>query len=499
MLKGSESGENSFSKPIVSIALAGIALGMAVMILSMAIVTGFKTEVRKKVTGFGAHIQITGISMNNSYESERLLVDSKLKEIIAPLEMVKHVQVYATKPGIVETPNDIQGVITKGIGADFDWSYFENKLVKGQLPNITDSSTTSDVLISQTLADLLQLSTEERITIYFSNKTGSMSPRKFTISGLYNTGLEEFDKQFVFMDIAHLQGINQWGLEAQMRILGNCDSGFISLEPLAFGGDGQYRYRWSDIGMRGPEVRKVCIGSDSTIQLVVTDRSETVPDTAWATFHFPDTASGCLCQTVGTIDMNTGGGSDDAYIGGYEVILHDFRDLQQAEVAIYDRLEYDLKTTTIAERIPEIFNWLEMIDINPKIIITLMILVAVINMSSALLIMILERVNMIGILKALGTSNWSVRKIFLNNAIYLISRGLLIGNLVGIGCSFLQQYFGWIKLDPVNYYVSEVPVLLKWEHIAVLNIGTLVICLVVLILPSLLITRISPVKAIRFD
>lgn len=454
---------------------------------------------RKEVSGFGAHIQINAISMNNSYESEPLRYSEELVQKISPIPAVKHMHVYATKPGIVETSTDIQGVITKGIGSDFDWSYFNNKLVAGALPNILDTAVSNEVLVSKALADLLKLKLNDRITIYFTSVTGNMSPRRFDISGLYSTGLQEFDLQFVFLDIAHLQRINQWGLEAQLRVRSNCNDGVLELEPLAFGGDGDYRFRWSDIGMKDGSIRKVCITRDTLIQLVVTDHSQTLPDSVQLHIAYPDTAVGCLCNSAHGITVQTTGSSNHRYIGGYEVVLNDFRDLDQAEAEIYEVLDYDLKSTTIAQRIPEIFNWLEMIDINPKIIITLMIVVAVINMSSALLIIILERVRMIGVLKALGMSDWSVRKTFLHTAAYLIGRGLLIGNIVGIGLCLLQMQFGWVKLDPVNYYVSEVPVLLKWEHVLGLNIGTLLICLVVLILPSYLVTRISPVKAIRFD
>jgi len=499
MLKGSESGEKSFSRPIVSIALAGIAVGMVVMILSMAIVTGFKTEVRNKVSGFGAHIQITNISMNKSYESEPLLRIPELPAQVSAHKAVKSISVYATKPGIVETATDIQGVITKGIGADFDWSFFNDKLTDGVLPAYTDTATSNDVLVSETLANMLQLQTGDRITIYFSNLSGTLSPRRFDISGLYSTGLEDFDARFVFMDIGHLQRINRWGLKAQLRIAEDCTHQRVIIEALAFGGDGEYRYRWSDSGLRGPGPHGFCFDRDSTVSVVVSDRSGTLPDSAQFTLTYPDTASGCICRVEGVGHTTTSGGSQKHYIGGYEVVLHDFRDLHQAEIDIYADLDYDLKTTNIAERIPEIFNWLEMIDINPKIIITLMIVVAVINMSSALLILILERVNMIGILKALGASNWSIRQIFLRTAAYLIGRGLLFGNIIGIGLCLIQDYFKVVKLDPVNYYVSEVPVLLKWEHILVLNAGTLIICLIVLIIPSMFIARISPVKAIRFD
>lgn len=499
MLKGSQSGEKSFSKPIVGIALAGIAVGMVVMILSMAIVTGFKTEVRNKVSGFGAHIQITNISMNNSYESEAMLRKPELPGQMTAHPAVKSVSAYATKPGIVETATDIQGVITKGIGSDFDWSFFSDKLTKGTLPVYSDTATSNQVLISDALANLLLLDTNDRLTIYFSNLSGTLTPRRFEISGLYSTGLEDFDTRFVFMDIGHLQRINRWGLEAQLRVTEDCTDGRIILEALAFGGDGQYRFNWSDAGLYGAGPHGFCFTTDSTVSVTVTDRSGTLPDSAQFSIIYPDTASGCLCPHGEHSTITTSGGSGKHYVGGYEVVLHDFRDLYQTEYDLYADLDYDLKTTNISERIPEIFNWLEMIDINPKIIIALMIIVAIINMSSALLILILERVNMIGILKALGASNWSVRQIFLRTAAHLIGRGLLIGNIVGIGLSLIQNYFKVVKLDPINYYVSEVPVMIKWEHILLLNAGTLIICLLVLIIPSMFISRISPVKAIRFD
>ncbi len=498
MLKGSESGSKTFSRPIVSIAIAGIALGMAVMILSMAIVTGFKTEVRNKVTGFGAHIQITPLSMNNSYESERMQRQAHLTPEISALREVRHVQSYATKPGIVETETDIHGVIAKGIGTDFDWHFFRDKLVLGALPNISDTAITQEVLVSTHLANLLKLDTNQRITVYFANQAGSLSPRRFVISGMYETGLAEFDAQFLFMDIGHLQRINRWGLEAQLRVTGDCENQLLIVEALAFGGDGEYRFNWGDAGMRGAGPHGICIDRDTTLKVVLTDRSLTLPDSAWMTVQYPEDHSGCICDTD-LVQVQTGGGSNHHYVGGYEVVLHDFRHMHQANNAVYDILDYDLKTTLISERIPEIFNWLEMIDINPKIIITLMIIVAVINMSSALLILILERVNMIGILKALGATDWSVRKIFLYTAAYLIGYGLLIGNVVGIGLCLAQEYWELVSLDPASYYVSSVPILLKWEHVLMLNIGTLAICLLVLILPSYLVTRISPVRAIRFD
>jgi lipoprotein-releasing system permease protein len=499
MLKGTKTDETSFSKPIVRIAVAGIAIGMAVMIISMAIVTGFKTEVRNKVTGFGAHIQITNLTMNNSYESESMPVAQDFLEELKDHPDIRHIQRYATKPGIVETPNDIQGVIAKGIGTDFDWSFFEDKLLEGQLPAISDTSETNDILVSKALANKINLKTGESISFYFSNVSGGFTPRKFNITGLYQTGLNEFDEQYVFLDIAHIQRINSWGLEAHLKVTPNCTDGNLIIEALTFGGDDMHQLEWNDASLFGPGPFGYCITSDTLIKVVLSDRSGTLPDSAMLAIHYPDTAKGCLCNIEGISTYTTGGGSNKQYTGGYEVILYNFDNLNRVNDEIYDLLDIGTRSVTISERIPEIFNWLDMLDINPKIIITLMVIVAVINMSSALLIMILERVNMIGLLKSLGANNLLVRKIFLYNAAYLISRGLLIGNILGIALCLIQMKFGLLTLDPANYYVSEVPVLMKWQHIVVLNIGTLLICLLVLMVPSYLVSRISPVKAIRFD
>jgi lipoprotein-releasing system permease protein len=428
-----------------------------------------------------------------------MLANQDFYAALAAHPKVKHIQRYATKPGIVETSTDIQGVIGKGIGADFDWSFFADKLVEGSLPAISDTAETDDILVSLLLANKLSLKTGDQVAVYFSNPYGNLTPRKFTITGLYQTGLNEFDEQYIFTDIKHLQRINRWGLEVQLRISSNCEDGNILVEAITFGGDDSHQLEWSEPSLFGSGPFTFCVMNDTLISVVLSDRSETIPDSASVFIHYPDTAVGCLCNVDGLSTVTTGGGSNKHYTGGFELMLHDFNDLNLMDADIYEMLDLDMKCTTIADRIPEIFNWLDMLDINPKIIITLMVIVAVINMSSALLIMILERINMIGILKAIGATNWSVRKIFLFNAAYLISRGLFIGNILGIGLCLIQLKFGLLTLDPANYYVSEVPVLIKWQHILVLNLGTLAICLLVLLIPSYLVSRITPVKAIRFD
>lgn len=487
------------SRPIVRIATAGITLGIMVMILSLAVVRGFQSEIRNKVIGFGSHIQITNFSTGSKFDDPKLEIKQDFYPALEKVEGVNHIQVYALKQGVIETEEEIQGVIVKGIGADFDWSFLNEHLVEGEKLIINDTARSNDVLISAFLAGRLQVKINEKISVYFPDGGKNMVQRRFTIKGIYNTGLEELDRQFIFIDIAQLQKINGWGLEAQMRFEG-CENNRIKLKAFGFGGEGEHRFLWNTDSLRGAGSHEFCLNKDTLIYCIVSDRNETLPDTAFFKFTARDKLNqNCHCPAENEYSIYTSGGSYRYYTGGFEVTLNEYDDLIKMDDIIYDNIDFDLKTTTISQRSPEIFNWLEMLDINTIVLIILMIFVAVINMTSALLILILERTNMIGMLKALGSSNWNVRKIFLYQAAYLIGRGLIFGNILGITLGWLQQEFGFLKLDPSNYYVSTVPVLLEFTPIIILNIGTLLVCVLVLILPSYLVTKISPVKAIRFD
>lgn len=393
--------KDSFSRPIVRISVLSIALSIAVMIISVAMVTGFQTEIREKVIGFGAHIQISNFDSNNSYESTPLTINQPFYPSLQNEPGVKHIQVFAIKAGIIKTQENIEGVVLKGIGSDFDWSFFEDKIIEGKAFKVSDTGRTNDVLISNFHASRLKLKTGDDLIMYFISE-GQTQPsvRKFKISGIFDTGLEEFDKTFVLGDIHHIQRINKW---------------------------------------------------DSTM------------------------------------------------VGGFEVIIDDFSQLDEVTDRVYKAIGYDLNAKSIREMYPQIFDWLSFQDVNVAIIIIMMIFVAIINMISTLLIIIIEKTSMIGILKSLGTTNWSVRKIFLYNSAYLIGNGLLWGNLFAILICLLQMQFGILKLDPASYYVNTVPVNLNVTHLLMINGGTLVICLLVLIIPTFIITRISPVKAIRFD
>ena len=404
LIKGRIEG-TSFSRPINVIAIIGIASGLAVMILSVAILTGFKNEIREKVVGFGSHIQITNFDSNISYETTPVSDTQSFVPAIKALPGIKHVQVYATKAGIIKTEDEIQGVVLKGVGSDFDWSYFGSNIVDGEIFRVSDSARTDRVIISKKLSDMLRLKTGDSFAMHFVQDPPRM--RKFTISGIYETSLEEFDKVYVFCDISHIQRLNGW---------------------------------------------------------------------------------------------------DKTSVSGFEIFIDDFDDLDLMTMKVRDAIGYRIseeeprfKTTSIRTRYPQIFDWLNFQDINVIIIITLMLIVAGFNMISGLLILILEKTNMIGILKALGSDDKTIRNVFLYQAAYLIGKGLILGNLIGLGLAFLQLKTGIFTLDPTSYYIKTVPVNLEFTHILLLNAGTMIAILIMLLVPSKLISHITPVKAIRYD
>jgi lipoprotein-releasing system permease protein len=393
------------SGPIVNIAILGIAIGLAVMILSVAIITGFKDQVSSKVIGFGSHIQITNFDANNSFETQpidRLAVPiDKIKKI----KGIQHAQVFITKSGIIKTNDDIQAVVLKGIDKDFDWTFLKAHLVDGDVFVPDDTVKSNRIFISDYIARLLNLKVGDKITVYFVQDPPRMRP--FIICGTYKTSIEDFDKVFALVDMRHLQKLNGWEPEQ---------------------------------------------------------------------------------------------------VSGYEIMINDFNNLSNLTDSVFfiagnqfTESGTSLKVTNIKERYPQIFDWLNLQDVNVWIILVIMMIVVVINMISGLLILILERTNMIGLLKGLGYDNWRIQKIFLIQAFFLIAKGLFWGNLIGIGACLLQQHFGIVPLNEATYYMTAVPINIKWIHLILLNLGTLVTTLTIMLLPSLLISYISPAKAIKFN
>lgn len=394
-------GKNNFSRPIVRISVISITLGLAVMILSMAITTGFKDAVSEKVIGFGSHIQISGFGLNNSWEKAPVDMNQNFYPSLENEPGIQHIQVFANKSGLIKTEDQIQGIVLKGIWTDFDWSFFKDKIVGGTPVVIDSAERTDNILVSKKIADALNFKLGDDVRVYFINPD-EMSPRgrKFTIKGIYETGLEEFDDKFLIGDIRHIQRLNKW---------------------------------------------------------------------------------------------------DENQVGGFEVFVSDFSNIDAMWEKVYNIIGYELNATSIKTLYPQIFDWLDLQDMNVIIILVLMVAVAVINMISTLLILILEKTNMIGVLKALGAKNTSVRKIFLYNAAFIIGRGMLFGNLLGLGLAFIQYHFRVVSLDQQSYYVPWVPINIDLLPVVLLNVGTLLLCLIFLIVPSYVITRISPVKAIRWE
>lgn len=404
LIKGRREG-TSFSRPINIIAIIGIAMGLAVMILAVAILTGFKQQIREKVVGFGSHIQIMNFDSNISFETTPISDTQQFIPKIKQIPGIAHVEVFATKAGIIRTDEEIQGVVLKGIGSDFDWSYFKSNMVDGSVFTVSDTGRTDKVIISKKIADMLRLKTGDSFAMLFIQDPPRM--RKFTISGIYETSLEEFDKMYVFCDIGHIRRLNGW---------------------------------------------------------------------------------------------------TDDQVSGFEIFINDFDKLDQMTAEVRDAIGYKIteedtkfKVTNIRMRYPQIFDWLNFQDVNVIIIILLMLIVAGFNMISGLLILILEKTNMIGVLKSLGAEDHTIRRVFLYQAAYLIGKGLFWGNFVGIGFAFLQLKTGLISLDPTSYYIKTVPVNLQLSHILLLNIGTMLAIIIMLLVPSQLISRITPVKAIKYD
>ncbi len=402
---GSKKGKRSFSRSIITIAIFGIALGLTVMIVAVAIVTGFKNEISNKVTGFAAHIQILNLDSNLSFETLPVPTGLENVELIKDLKGVKNVQPYAIKAGIIKTGEKIHGAVVKGVDGQYDWDFIKMHLSEGDIISVNDSVRSNNVVLSANTAKLLKLGVGDRFTMYFIQDPPRA--RTFTILGTYNTSLEEFDRLYIYSDIKQVQRLNNW---------------------------------------------------------------------------------------------------HDGQVSGYEVLLDGMDDLPTITSQIRERVAFDflddgsrLKVETIQEKYTQIFDWLNLQDMNVVILILLMLIVAGFNMISGLLILILERTNMIGILKALGTTNASVRKIFLYQSGYLTLVGLLWGNLIGLVLCLAQKYLNLFPLDPSSYYLDTVPINLNILHILLLNLGTMAITFLFLLLPSMIITRISPDKSIRFN
>lgn len=406
--------KNNISTPIVKIGVIGIALGVSVMILTLAIVTGFQKQITNKITTFTAHFQINDYDETNSLEPKPISISDSVLKNIKNQDNIFHIQPYATKNGILKTKTENEGIILKGVNKSYNWNLLNPYIVEGKTIQFSDSNRSKDIFISKTLAEKLNLKLNQKLIVYFITKKKltdttfngenyinyEARTREFYVCGIFNTGFSDFDKNLVFVDLKQIQKINYW---------------------------------------------------------------------------------------------------NENEVAGYEIYLKNLKNLETTQENINELVGFNYNVSNMMEKESSIFSWLDMIDVNAEIIITLMILVAAINMISALLILILERTNLIGILKALGLNNSDTKSIFFHVSIRLLLKGLIIGNLIGIGICLLQQQFNFLKLNPATYYLEYVPINLSLIHLLLINCGTIICCLLMMYLPTFILNKITPLKAIRFS
>ncbi len=403
---GDHHNNQKVSRPAIAIAIAGIAIGLAVMIVSIAVVLGFKHSIQNKVIGFGSHIQVTNFMSQMSSNNYPIVMDDSMMNVIKKIPGVKHAERFAYKQGILKTDNDFLGVMFKGVGPEFNPNFISQNIVEGEIPSFSDKKSGNRILISKNMADKLKVKNGERLFAYFIDDNG-VRVRRFTIQGIYQTNLNQYDELVCFADLYTVIKLNGW---------------------------------------------------------------------------------------------------EDDQVSGAEIMVHDFSKVNEVESHFInkinkteDRHGETYSSQTIRDINPQIFSWLDLLDLNVLIIIILMVAVASVTMISGLLIIILECTNMIGMLKALGCRNGSIRRIFLWFSAFVIGRGMIIGNMIGIAIILLQKQFGIFKLDPSIYYINAVPVEINVPLFVLLNILTFLFCVIVLVAPSYLISHISPTKSIRYE
>lgn len=394
--------KSSVSAPIIKIGIAAIAIGMVMMLISIATGQGLQKKIREKVAGFNGHVLITNFDNNESNTS--LTPISKNQPFYPKFKKVngiRHIQVFAAKPGVIRTSTDFEGIILKGVDKDYDWSFFREYMVAGSVPVFTNK-TSKEVIVSKVIAQRLHLKVGDKFDTFFMQENQSSLPKRrvFEIKGIYDTGFEEFDKNLIIGDIKQVQRLNKWKKNQ---------------------------------------------------------------------------------------------------VAGFEVYLDNFDDLELKSEEIYKNIATNLDAKSLYARFPQIFEWIQLFDGNIAVIIIIMIVVAGINMITALLVLILEKTQFIGVLKTMGAQNWSIRKIFLYNATYIVRNGLIIGNIVGLLLIYVQYQFEIIKLDPVNYYVSVAPVSISLVQVLLLNLGTLGLCILMMLIPSYIITKITPAQSVKFS
>ena len=392
--------KGNLSSTVMRLAVTSVALAITVMIISLAVVVGFKNQIRDKVVGFVAPIHIQTLDLNESYEEQPFVVDERLKKALETTPGIRHYQLVADKAGMVKTDEEIQGVVMKGVGADYDWNYFKTCLIAGEIPTYVDGERSTEVLVSKSVADKMLLKVGEDVRVWFIDEDMQARGRKFNVKGIFETGLSEFDDRYLFCDLDQIRRLNHW---------------------------------------------------------------------------------------------------DDDETGMVEVWLDDVEMMDHVNEQLYFNIPGTLTSYTARESNPQIFDWLALLDTNVWLILVLMFLVAGITIISMLLIIIIEKTSTIGLLKAMGANNGFVRQVFMRRSIGILLLGMIIGNVIGIGFCLIQLSSGFIHLNPETYYLSAVPIELHLSTVIILNVGTFLLWMLMLLIPTAIINRIRPSKSIRFE
>lgn len=387
----------SFSASVFNIGIASVAIGVAALILSFFILSGFKNTIQDKLFGMSGHLQVSKITLNQSYEEVPFDLNSKIISQEKNNPNIAGINTVAYKPAILKSEDEINGVVLKGIDQNFHWKYFENNIIEGRTISFEDENYSKEMIISQTQKILLNVELNDEILIYFIQSPPRA--RKVKIVGIYETGVEEIDKNYALVDLNLIRRINNW---------------------------------------------------------------------------------------------------DSTSLGHQEIMLHNVTLLNKEQEDLYEYLPQDLQVQKITQLLPEFFEWFKLLDRNILIIVILIIVVASFNMVSVLLIMIMERTPMIGLLKAMGMSNWNIRKIFIINAFQIIYKGILIGNAVALILSYIQYRWKPIELNAANYYMRWVPIAWEWNILLIINVGLIILIGLVVLIPTYFITKISPVQAFKY-
>lgn len=387
----------TFTSTVTKIGISSIALGLAVMIISFSILIGFKQTIQEKLFSLSSHIQVSKITLNQSFEETPIAINTKFYQNYRKNLEIRHVQAVANKAGLLKSTEEHAGIVIKGVGRDYDWANFKENLIEGREINFRDTTYSDEIIISKQIANQLKIKLSDKVRIYFIQNPPRIRPVK--VVGIYDTGLEEFDKNFILGDLALIQRMNDW---------------------------------------------------------------------------------------------------DNKTAGHYEVFLKNFDNLDAVAKQVFDEIDQDMQLLKVTEMFPAIFDWLGLMDRNIIVIIALILLVASFNMISVLLVMMMERTPMIGMLKALGTDNAKIRKIFIYNGLTIIIKGMIYGNIIGIGFCFLQKTFKIIPLDSESYYMSYVPISFDWLTILILNVVTVLLVLAVITIPTLVVSRMKLIESLKF-